>query len=213
MTILQRARYEAIVKEVKELFLERGIDEVTMVDIARHLSIGEASLYRYFGKKQKLMIEVGTLIWEEIYQGLNGLSLRSTGYENLESFYGFFLEIFKEHPRFFSFVAELDLKIVQLGVSKEELKEYEASILEFKKVFDGFFRMGKEDGTVKSMVDQEVFYYTTTHGIISLCKKLATQSQLLEYESEIEDRAQIECLITICLQYLKGRGLGDETSN
>ena len=48
MTLLKKARYETIIKEAKNLFLKHGIDAVTMADLASHLSIGEASLYRYF---------------------------------------------------------------------------------------------------------------------------------------------------------------------
>ena len=89
MTLLKKARYETIIKEAKNLFLERGIDAVTMADLASHLSIGEASLYRYFGKKQTLMIKAGIVIWEEVYEMLEKRPLETTGYENIKSFYKF----------------------------------------------------------------------------------------------------------------------------
>lgn len=205
MTLLKKARYDAIVKEAMKLFLEKGIDGVTMADIASHLSIGEASLYRYFGKKQKIIIEVAIKIWEEIYEKLESVSIKSTGYENLESFYGFFLDIFEEHPEFYCFVEEFDLKVIQGSISSEELREYEQIILKFKDIYDGFFNMGQVDGTIKDNIDKDVFYYSTNHALLSLCKKLARKPKVLKYEQGIKEKEQIQCLIQICLQYIKGR--------
>ena len=202
MTLLKKARYEFIIKEAKNLFLERGIDAVTMTDLATHLSIGEASLYRYFGKKQTLMIEAGIMIWEEVYEVLEKRPLKETGYENVQSFYEFFLEYFQKKPEFFRLANEFDLKIVQTGISNEELKDYEQTILKFKSVFDKFFEMGRLDNTIKEGIDSDIFYYTTNHALISLCKKLATQSHILAYESQMEETIQIECLIKICLHYI-----------
>ena len=203
MTLLQKTRYNAIVKETKDLLLAKGIDGVTMADIASHLSIGEASLYRYFGTKQSLVIEAAILIWQDVYEILEKRPLKSTGYENLKSFYGFFLETFQEHPEFFSLVEEFYVKIVQSNMSCEELQEYEETILKFKGVFDRFFAMGVADGTVKKRVERDIFYYTTNHALISLCKKLATQSHILAYETQMAEITQIQCLIDICLYYIK----------
>lgn len=202
MTLLQKTRYNAIIKEAKDLFLERGIDAVTMTDLATHLSIGEASLYRYFGKKQTLMIEAGTMIWAEVYETLEKRPLKATGYENINSFYEFFLEFFQTKPEFFRLVNEFDLKIIQSGISHEELKDYEQTILKFKNTFDKFFEMGQLDKTIKEGIDQDIFYYTTNHALISLCKKLATQSHLLPYESQMKETTQIECLVKIFLHYI-----------
>ncbi|HHX62555.1 MAG TPA: TetR/AcrR family transcriptional regulator [Epulopiscium sp.] len=202
MTLLQKARLQAITVEAKSLFLEKGIDSVTMADIASHLSIGEASLYRYFGKKQTLVIDSSILIWNEIYDMLDRTPLKTTGYENLESFYGLFLDVFQKHPDFFRFLEEFDGKILQSAMSNEELKTYEQTILKFKTVFDQFFQMGITDGTLKDSIDKELFYYTTSHSLIGLCKKLATHPHVLSYEANIQPMTQIACLIQVCLNYI-----------
>ncbi len=202
MSLLQKTRLETITKEAKSLFLEKGIDGVTMADIASHISIGEASLYRYFGKKQTLVINSSILIWNEIYGMLDSNPLEKSGYENLKSFYGLFLHVFQKHPDFFRFLEEFDGKIVQTSMSNEELKNYEQIILKFKIVFDQFFEMGIADGSIKSGLDKDTFYYTTGHAIIGLCKKLATQPHVLSYETTIVPLTQLECLIEMCLHYI-----------
>lgn len=202
MTLLQKARQAAIIEETKVLFLEKGIDGVTMAEIASHLSIGEASLYRYFGTKQALTVYSSILIWNHIFQMLDQLPLKESGYENIKSFYHLFLTIFEKHPDFFRFLEEFDSKIVNSPLSKEELQEYEKTILKFKKVFDQFFEQGIADGSIKDGIHKDIFYYTTSHALIGLCKKLATQPYFLSYESTIEPRAQLKHLIQICLYYI-----------
>lgn len=202
MTLLQKTRYKAIVKETKNLFLEQGIDAVTMADIASNLSVGEATLYRYFGKKQTLMIDVATMLWQDIYGVLEKKPLQTTGYDNLKFFFNYFLEIFQNNPEFFRFIDEFDVKITQLEIASDELKNYEKAILKFKEMFDTFFKMGVLDKTVNKDIDKDIFYYTTNHALIGLCKKLSTKSHMLEYECQIQESKQIECLIQICLYYI-----------
>jgi AcrR family transcriptional regulator len=48
---MQRAQAAAI-----ELFCRRGFDAVSMEEIAEHAEIGVATLYRYFGTKERLII-------------------------------------------------------------------------------------------------------------------------------------------------------------
>jgi integrase len=37
---------------------------------------------------------------------------------------------------------------------------------------------------IKDDIERDLFYYSTNHGLVSLCKKLATKSKVLEYEKE-----------------------------
>jgi AcrR family transcriptional regulator len=48
------------------LFLEHGAENVRMTDIAEACGIGVASLYRYFGTKSAIMLEAGTLLWQDV---------------------------------------------------------------------------------------------------------------------------------------------------
>lgn len=203
MNLIKKARNDLIVLESKRLFLKKGIDEVTMTEIATHLSMGEATLYRYFGKKQNIVIEVATLIWEEIYSNLQVLEKKSTGYENVDSFFRFFLDVYQNNPEFFAFVDEFDLKIIQDNFSCDELDEYEKTILKFKDIFDVYFEQGLKDGSIKGNIDKDIFYFSTNHALLGLCKKLTRKQQLLKYENEIEAYSQINTLIEMCLSYIK----------
>ena len=108
MSLLKNAKRRAVVEEAKKLFLSEGIQQVTIQDLVKHLSMGEATLYRYFGKKQTLVMEAGILIWKDTLEQMKGIGKEATGYENIEAFYSFFLTTFQEHKEFFLFAEEFD---------------------------------------------------------------------------------------------------------
>ena len=204
MSVLKEARRKAIVEEAKKLYLEKGVEQVTIADLANHLSIGEASLYRYFGKKQVLVVEAAIMTWQEILEKMTNLPMKPTGFENLEDFYGFFLSIFHEHPEFFQFVEDFDALIAKEPLSDQLLTAYEEVILSIKKRFDDFYVKGIQDGSVQCDMDPDIFYFSTSHSLLGLCKKLANRKGLLKYEDRIDKSAQIESLITIFLKHIKG---------
>ena len=59
---LKDLREEAIVYVAAELFLRDGIESVKMTDIADRAEVGVASLYRYFGTKEALVLRAGALL-------------------------------------------------------------------------------------------------------------------------------------------------------
>ena len=47
------------------MFSERGIDPVTMPEIAQASNVGRATIYRYFSTKLDLVTAIGTWKWRE----------------------------------------------------------------------------------------------------------------------------------------------------
>lgn len=203
MSLLKSAKRKTMVTEAQKLFLSLGIQQVTIQDLARSLSLGEATLYRYFGKKQNLVVEAAILTWEEILEKMQNLPEKGTGYEDIEGFYHFFLSTFQEHQEFYRFVEEFDQLLVREALEESLLGQYEAVILQVKDRFDRFFARGLEDGSIRPGVDQDIYYYSTSHALMGLCRKLAREESLLKYEGDLGKAAQIECLIAVCLDYIK----------
>ena len=79
MSKIKDATKRLIVEEASKLFLSKSIQGVTMSDIAREAEIGEATLYRYFGKKQNIVVEVAIMLFEKIYVGFTAKSYGNTG--------------------------------------------------------------------------------------------------------------------------------------
>ena len=62
------ARRIELLEKGFELFSSRGIESVTMQDVAGYVGCGIASLYRYFDKKPGYVVAVATWKWEQFLE-------------------------------------------------------------------------------------------------------------------------------------------------
>lgn len=189
-----------IVEQAIELFLKKSIAGVTISDIARHVGVGEATLYRYFQKKQNIVMQASAKLADKV---LNDYSLNGdaySGYEQLSLFYNTYLNIFKNKPQYFRFIDELDAYL--LTEKDIQKSEYESEIEIFKNIFDKSYEKGVEDGSVKILEDKDAFYYSTAHALLNLCKSLASAA-VLKQDEKINKEQEIKTLIDVILYFVK----------
>ena len=53
---LKEAKFKFVVEVAANLFMQRSINDVTIRDIAEKAGVGEATIYRYFAKKEAIII-------------------------------------------------------------------------------------------------------------------------------------------------------------
>jgi len=203
MNTLKQAKHEAIINETKKFILDKSLEQVTVFDISKSLKVGEATIYRYFGTKKQLIIEVGVSLWKDLYQLVTQRSNKKTGYDNLNHFFSFFLEMYENQKQVYMFADQFDTFMINAQATKEELKIYEEVILQFKSIYDAFFQQGLLDKTIKNEINPDLFYFTTTHMLIGLCKKLVVSPSLLQSDEKVSDKNQIQFCIDMSLSYIK----------
>lgn len=203
MSLLKQAKYDLVISKVKPLMFEHGINNLKISDIAKSIEIGEATIYRYFGTKTNLVIEVGISLWEDIFREINELPNQDNGYNNVKGFFNFFLDGYKNSKEVFVFLEEFDSLMIKENVNKETLSKYDQELYKVKKIYDRGFLLGLKDLTIKDYVNKDEFYYTTTHMILGICKRLAVNGAILSSDDLVNDITQIELALDICLQYIK----------
>lgn len=190
-----------IVEEATTLFLDKSIVSVTMSDIAKRVGIGEATLYRYFQKKQNIVMQASVKLSKSVVETYFNLNTDTSGFTQLTSFYKAYEDIFSNHPDYFKFINELDAYIITENVSDK--REYETNINVYKEIFENAYKKGLSDNSVKKIEDVSTFYYSTTHALLNLCKFLSTK-QAIEQSKELKSSDEIKTLISIILAALKG---------
>ncbi|MBO4535515.1 MAG: TetR/AcrR family transcriptional regulator [Clostridia bacterium] len=186
---LQQAKINYIVETAAALFLERGIGAVTIKDVATQVGVGEATVYRYFATKQHLVILAAQQMADDIHASYFDLTKAQTGLDKLRAFYRNFLRIYLEHPEYYRFIFEFDATVqAQVG-----LEGYEKTLLPYLQDYMDAYQLGREDGSVQEVEDVKLFYLTTTHALLGLCKKLTMDKVVLEQDAY--GRQEIECLI------------------
>lgn len=194
-TIKNKAK-DFIVSEACEMFLEKSISSVTVSDIAKKVGVGEATMYRYFGTKQNIVMAVALKLAKEVFENYFEHLRGDTGYEKLKDFYYHYLEIFKNHNSYFAFVRDFDAFI--LTEAKEKF-DYESEIDLYKSKFIEAYNLGLEDNTVQKHENVELFYYSSTHALLNLCKTLSFTETLISQDDKMIKEDEVRELIDIIL--------------
>lgn len=200
---LKEAKLNFVVATSTRLFMQRSISDVTIKDIAQEAEIGEATIYRYFKKKENIVLACILSLQEEVNRNYFHLSEGKTGFEKLEIFYESYLSVFKTNPDYFYFVKEFDAYMY--SQKSPFLKDYEKEIYQYKTDFLNAYELGLEDGSVANIKNIDTFYFSTTHALLELCKKLSMEKGLLSQDKSIKKVAEIQTLIKIILNFLKNK--------
>ena len=197
---LKDAKVNFLVDIATDLFMCRSIQEVTIRDIAISAQVGEATIYRYFGKKQELVVQSAMKLQSIVNSGYFKLDDKLNGYQKLEVFYLSYLNIFDQHRNFYKFLSEFDAYMS--SENKDILNPYEDAIDQYKSAFMKAYEQGLKDGSIKEQENIDLFYFSTTHAVLELCKKLALKA-VLNQDLAIEKLGEVRCLINIVLNTLK----------
>ena len=200
MNLFKHAQELVMAEETAKLFLQKSINEVTIKDIANHLGVGEATIYRHFETKYNIVIGVARYLQVKVLSEYYNLAKAKTGYEKIERFYKSFFFIFRDNPHYYRFINELDAFI--LMNKTEPIGTYEEGIDQFKDIFLEAYELGLKDKTIKKIDNIESFYFATTHALMGLCKKLADKD-IIAQDKTLDKGREIEVLIDTILYRLK----------
>ena len=197
---LKDVKANFLVDMATDLFMVRSISEVTIKDIAIAAQVGEATIYRYFGSKQNIVVHAAMKIQGIVSKDFFNLEKGKNGFEKLKVFYESYYEIFIKHPDFYKFLNEFDAYV---SVEDSSITNpYESAIDSYKNFYMDAYELGLKDGSIRKQNDIEMFYFSTTHALLELAKKLAFKKAVLNQDNRIEKTSELQCLIAIILQSL-----------
>ena len=198
---LKDVKTNFIVDIATDLFICRSIQDVTIRDIAITAQVGEATIYRYFGKKQDLVVQSAMKLQQAVNADFFKLEKGKTGFEKVQIFYQSYLDIFNAHPEFYKFINEFDAFMG--GDDSNVIDPYESVIGQYEKVYMAAYNEGLKDGSIKEQKDVRVFYFSTTHSLLELCKKLSIRKAVLNQDKTEGKSAEVQCLIDIILDAIR----------
>ncbi len=200
MTMFE-AKKNFIVAEAARQFSTKPIKDVTVRDIALAAGVGEATVYRYFGTKADLIVACAEKLEQEVFDVFIDKTPPDEAFKAIQRFYNAYLVIFTERTYLYRFLNEFDAYVINEGVGG--LDNYANAIDGYKSAFIGAYNKGLEDGSVREIDNIELFYYSTTHALLSLCKKLASETPVIRQDVFAEKQKEIQTVIGVFSDYLK----------
>ena len=174
-----------------ELFAEKGIELVTMPDIAEASGVGRPSLYRYFSTKTDLVIAIGAWKWREYierYSSLRSAEEREqmTAAQRLRWYMDSYIDLYRNHKDILRFNYFFNSFIVKEQVTLEQKRSYLDVIGMMQKIFHELYEKGMKDGTLRSDLPESVMLSSSFHIMLAAVTRYAVGLVYIEDEADPE---------------------------
>ena len=195
-------RRNYIIEVAVKLFFEGPMADVKIKDIAEKAGIGEATFYRYFSNRTTIIIACAIYLQEMVSKQYFALVEEGNGYDLISQFYNRFYHVFHTHEEYFRFLSEFDA-YSRGSAERREMDQYSEKMEYFHDIFIKAYKAGVADGSVREIEDPDRFYFSTTHALLSLCKKLATEGNIVKQDENIDRAEEVKTVVEVILAYLK----------
>lgn len=183
--------YGLIVETAHKLFIERGIKDVKMDDIAAELSISKRTIYELFNDKEQLLHEVLNFQHEKMRErGKEIIRSSSHVLEIILKLFNLHFELLKKvNNKFFS----------ELGKYPEICKEKQNKEKQNAKKFTAWMEMGRQQGLFREDADFEILTFILKRDLTTIL-----EVKLLKGHTELSKYTLDELGRKLFLFYLRG---------
>lgn len=197
-------RRERIIQCAYRLFCERGIENVTLLEIAKVAKVGESTIYRYFENKTNLVHEIFSGMWDiiisrevpkvenrEDYQALNG-------YMQIERWLDFSREFYTGNFELILFFYEVRLYLLRHKTEFDWCQQETLTELIRKPCLNALDK-GKTDGSVCEFKDREELFYAIWSALWG-CVALYGRDEIFEKRFQVMKAGILHSLSSGCGQ-------------
>ena len=144
-------RRQLIINSARDLFFEKGMENVTMDNIAERSELGKGTLYLYFGSKEDIQYEIalqGTELLKE--KMLSVIDPGKNGVENLLSTGWCFINFAREQEEYFHLFMMFQGGVLRkIEIPEDKINRYFREQSPFTILID-LVKKGVEDGSLRS---------------------------------------------------------------
>lgn len=161
-----------------QLFSERGIEAVSMPEIALASDVGRATLYRYFPSKFDLVVALGTWTWETYITAHNaslpaGTLERMTGAEYLKFYLDSFIDLYRNHGDILRFNYDFNSYLRYETGTSEQRQSYMDMLGQLHEGFHELYGRGMCDGTLNPNISEESMFSCSFHIMLAAATRYA----------------------------------------
>ncbi len=186
-----------------ELFTNKNIESVSMIEIARECGYGTMTLYRYFSTKPELVVAVATWIWEQTIvenrERRPSLDFEGMTAAQIFAFYlDSFIDLYRNHRDLLRFNQFFNIYIQSERIDPEVMKPYRTMIEGLKSGFHVIYARAEQDRTVRTDQSEKEMFSATLHLMLAAVTRYAIG---LVYNGGSEPEAELILLRDMLLKH------------
>lgn len=198
-------RESSIIASAERVFVRKGLDKATMRDISIEDNVGIATVFRYFPKKDKLIVAVATRIIGFEAEAFRSIAeLPGSGIHKLEQLFDHFMtHNSDEYNSRSKFLEAFESYAAQQAEPLEDIQNYNAIYRKVSGIFAGIISSCIEDGSIRPDITVEETLSTLVNAFAIFSKKLSLQNNIVMFEADVSANVQLSILKGVFLEYLR----------
>ncbi|MBY0164585.1 TetR/AcrR family transcriptional regulator [Cytobacillus firmus] len=201
----RNARTQLIIEAAERVFTHKGIEKATMQDVATEAAMGVATVFRFFPRKEKLVVAVATKMLETVLETFRSVAERPIScMEKLELLFDHFISLLEQQTSSnVKLLENFESYAAQFTEPLEDIELFNAVYRDISQVFSTIVEQGIEDGSVQAdlPIAETLTTIVNTFGIFA--RKLSLQKNILVVEPDLAPEKQLAILKHILLNYLR----------
>ncbi|HDX9609773.1 TPA: TetR/AcrR family transcriptional regulator [Bacillus toyonensis] len=181
---MRNARRIQILDVALELALEKGLMDITIVDIVNKAKISRVTLYKYYKSIHEILFNIQIRILTELLEAEKEEVQNGTNaFEKMESMFKFISHQYQTDSSQFRFIGLFD-QLYSKSYPTPELEEKYTSITgQALFTLQELIEEGIQDGSFRKDIDPRLLALTITHILLGTLYRMATRSDVYEKES------------------------------
>lgn len=197
-------RIQLIIHEAERLFLENGFEKVQMQDIADAAGIGVATLFRYFPKKDQLIVAAAVKNLQPTLERFEQfVDEEGTAYERLEVILNHFFEMQLERTDHARFREAFESYASFVATPLPDIETYIDVQRRIMQTLEPLIEDGKRDGSFRPDIDAKVTVVTIINAFGTFGNNIMLKSHISYLENDIEPAVQINALKAMLLASIR----------
>lgn len=160
------------------LFSQRGIEPVTMPEVAQEGGVARATLYRYYATKLDLVIAIGAWKWEEYIEARTALLTTEdieqlSASEHLRFYLDAFLDLYRNHSDILRFNYSFNSFLRTEQGRPEQRQPYMRMVDALSAQFHAMYVRGLRDGTLNTDIPETAMFSSSFHIMLAAVTRYA----------------------------------------
>lgn len=157
-----------ILKAAFRLFSQRGIEAVTIPEVAEACGMSRASVFRYYKCKLDLVVAVNVWSWREYlstqsWPNLEISGRKATAAECLDAYLEAFIQLYREHKDLLRFNHFFNVYVQGESHLQEQLSPVVELVDSIREQFSAIYRLAEQDGTLHTESGERYMFSSLTH--------------------------------------------------
>ena len=201
-----RIRKDRILREGFRLIAQRGIEAVSIQEIADAAEVGVATMYKYYTNKVNLVVNISAFVWQEFIKEcekevpIEALQ-KMNAYELIAYYADMMIRLYTRHPDVLRFSSDFKTYINREDVPEEVVRVHLDPLAFLPELFHGQYEAARENGCIRTDIPEEIVYTTCSITMLSMAERYA-QGIVWADNRQQSHEMELRCLKEMLLNWV-----------